>query len=110
VIHFTVSPIAANYSNCTTNPAVPLATLTLDNSQSTLAVSWQATAVETVSGEPWATISAVTSGTVAAGGTQSITVSPAPSLCQSSPPPGAQWHVSITTANAGTFTFTYSVV
>jgi hypothetical protein len=106
-IHFTVSPTTATYGGCATNPTVPSMTLTLNNSTSTSNVSWQATAVEPIPGGHWATIFR-TSGTVPAGSIRSTLVTPDPLLCQLSHN-GQSWHVSITTANAGTFIFTYSV-
>jgi hypothetical protein len=105
VIHFSVSPTTTTYSTCGSSTSPPPVTLTLDNTKSTVAVSWQATAVESVSGGPWADISPA-GGTVPPGGTRSTTVTPASHLCQSSP---QSWHVDIATTNAGSSTFVYIV-
>jgi hypothetical protein len=86
-------------------------TLTLDNTQSMVAVTWQATNIDTISGgAPWASISPP-SDTVLAGTTESVIVTPDPTLCQSSQPHGKSWHIDITTttANVGPFNFTYNV-
>jgi hypothetical protein len=85
-------------------------TLTLNNTQSMAAVSWQATNIDTISGgAPWASISPP-SDTVLAGTTESVTVTPDPTLCQFSHN-GKSWHFDITTttANVGPFSFTYNV-
>lgn len=115
VIRFIVSPTTASWLGCASPPPAPppAQALTLDNSQSTVAVSWQASAVEKDgSGALWAVITPA-SGTVAAGGTQKITVSPDPAspveICRSSSPNGTPWHVSILAAGTGTATFTYTV-
>lgn len=112
-VNFTVKPLTATWTSCPGTPP-PAVTLTLDNSKSTVAVRWQAGAVNLLpSGAPWATITMggqpVTSGMVAAGGTQSITVTPDTLLCRYSSPNGTNWSVSIVTTNAGTYTFTYTV-
>jgi hypothetical protein len=102
------------------NGTIPLAkTLTLDNTKSTVAVSWQARAVETILNAPWAGITDAagnpfTSGTVGAGAAQSIIVSPYPPMpievCHYSlpPPTGTTWHVRIVAAGT-TYTFGYTV-
>ena len=116
VINFTISPSSKSFRPCAGNPTVqvPPATLTLDNSQSTVAVSWQVKPIDSIaSGAPWATITdaagtPVTSGTVAPGSTQTITVKPASILCKYTPPP-MSWQVHFATANAGPYTFTYNV-
>jgi hypothetical protein len=74
-----------------------------------VAVTWKASARDLLpSGAPWASIK-LASGTVAAGGTQRITVTPSSILCRYSSPPGTPWHVDIGAANAGSYTFTYTV-
>jgi hypothetical protein len=116
VTTFYVDPLSASHTNCATNPIVPAAVLRLDNTNSTVAVSWRATAVETIQAlnAPWATISPA-SGVVPAGAKLLISVTPTPAnnpveVCQlSNPPPGTAWHVKIVTTNAGTFTFVYTV-
>ncbi len=114
VFNFKISPPTDSYSGCANNPIAPAKMPVLDNTQSTGAVSWQATAVETDgSGALWAVITPA-SGPIAAGGTQTITVSPDPALpgelCRSSPPPnGKAWHVTIVVAGVGTYAYTYTV-
>ena len=120
-VNFTVTPLTFTYSTCANSPDAPAVTLTLDNTKSTVAVRWQATVVENDgAGVAWAyTVNPLnggplTSGMIGAPGTQQISVTPAYAnlgeLCRSSPPPnGKVWHVSSATANAGTFTFAYSV-
>jgi hypothetical protein len=107
IIRFSVSPTTASWPHCADLP--PPKTLTLDNSRSTVAVHWNASAIGTlITGGLWATITPA-SGTIAASGTQSITVNPDQSLCSSSSPNGTAWQVKIVTANAGNYTFIYTV-
>jgi hypothetical protein len=113
VIRFAVSPTTASWRGCLTGTPPPSQVLTLDNSQSTVAVSWQASAVETVdTGKLWAVITPA-SGTVPAHSKRAITVSPDPSspidVCAASSASGTPWHVKIVAADAGTSTFTYTV-
>ncbi len=118
VIKFSISPATASW-DCNTqgqglNPAGQ--TITLDNSGSTVAVNWQATVVESITGvngspSPWATLSA-SSGTISEHDKQALTITPVPtSVCYASNPPpnGTPWHVSVVVAGAGTYTFTYTV-
>jgi hypothetical protein len=112
VINFQVVPPTATWpagpGGCTGTPPTAVK-LTLDNSKSTVAVSWQASADQLLpSGAPWATI-APASGTVAAGGQQTTIVTPASILCRYSSPNGTAWTVTIVTINAGKYTFTYTV-
>jgi hypothetical protein len=82
----------------------------LDNSGSTVAVHWQASAVEPVvpGGALWAAISPA-SGAVPAHGKQTITVNPdGLAVCKSSSN-GRDWHVRIVASGVGTYTFTYTV-
>jgi hypothetical protein len=108
VINFSVSPLTASWTSCPTPPGSQ--TFKLDNSKSTVAVSWKASARDMLpSGAPWATITPVASGTVAAGGTQSVTVTPSNILCRYSSANGTPWHIDIAAAGVGSYTFTYTV-
>jgi hypothetical protein len=113
VINFKVSPPSDSYSGCANGAPPPAKMPVLDNSQSTGAVSWQATAVEDDgSGALWAVITPA-SGAIPAGATKTITVSPDPAnpieICRSSLPNGKSWHVNIVVAGVGTNTYTYTV-
>jgi hypothetical protein len=113
IIKFSVSPTTASWTACPTGLPPAKQTLTLDNSRSTVSVSWQASAVEKDgSGALWAVVSPA-SGRVSAHGKQTITVNPDPAnpieICRSSSPNGSAWHVKVGTANAGTYTLTYTV-
>src|SRR5262249_42558133 len=113
-VQFTVYPLKATYSTCATNISPPPVTLTLDNTKSTVDVSWQAKVTDMLpSGAPWASITdangtPLIGGTVPAGKMQTIIVNPVRGLCTFSTG-GKSWHVSIATTNAGTFTFAYTV-
>jgi hypothetical protein len=117
VIDFIVTPLSVSWTKCP-GTAPQSQTLTLNNIKSTVAVRWQASAVQTVLNAPWATITDVTgapvsSGTVPAGKSQTIIVNPYPAspveICRYSSPNGTNWTVKIATANAGTDTFVYTV-
>jgi hypothetical protein len=108
---FTVTGLTPSYSQCADNPVVPPATVVLDNSKGTAAVSWQANVVDVIPGSttPWATITPIDRGTVAAGKTQQIIVTPAASICHLSRN-GQSWHVDIpTSARVVPYPFIYTV-
>lgn len=113
VIQFAISPTTATW-DCNAQGLSPAPqTITLDNSGSNVAVSWQATAVEQLaSGSVWTAISS-SSDTVPAYGTQTITISPyplnPPLVCYASASNGTSWHVNIAAAGVGTDTFTYTI-
>lgn len=114
VIKFSASPTSASWNGCVNGSPPPVQTITLDNGGSNVAVSWHASAIEKDKvGNPWASIDPP-SGSVPAGGKQTITVSADPqnpfNVCTSSGRTGTPWHVGIVTDRAGTYTFTYTVV
>jgi hypothetical protein len=114
-VMFKITPPSDSYSSCATSPSPPKKTPVLDNSQSTVAVSWQASARERLpNGAPWATITdangnPLTQGTIPAGKTQPITVVPAIRLCSLSPSLPYPWHIDVVVTGVGTFTYTYTM-
>lgn len=117
IIRFSIAPTTASW-NCPTQGLIPAAvTLTLDNTGSNVAVSWNANVIDKLStgapGAPWATVKPA-SGSVPAGSKAPITISPYPPnpsyVCYSSGRAGTPYRVSIAAAGAGTNTFTETVI
>lgn len=108
VMKFSISPTSA-FWNCTSQGTPAGAqTITLDNSGSTVAVTWSATAVERdAAGNPWAVFSPA-SGQIPAYGKQTMTITPDPRSSICVPSSQMSWHANIVANNAGTNTFTYT--
>jgi hypothetical protein len=126
VINFTISPLsvpaAGPWTGCVNGSPPPPQPLVLDNSKSTVAVSWRVSSLSSFpSGAPWASVTdsagkPVSSGTVPAGKSQTITVNPDPggsppgiNVCRFSNPPSTAWLVTFVAPSAGTYKFTYNV-
>lgn len=109
-IHFAVtfgtSGIATQQCDAPSAALAPLSA-TLDNSGSTTAVPWQLTNVDTLPGAtpsgPWASVSDST-GTVAAGQTITLTLTPDARLCSLIPQQGNTFHVTLQAVGVGAFT------
>ncbi len=88
-------------------PTPPAVAITLDNMGSNVDVGWKVTMRETIPSTTthWATVD-LSQGTVSAGKTSQITLTPNPRTCAYS----ASWHadVSLTSGGSGTQTFTYT--
>jgi hypothetical protein len=113
-VSFALKPAQASGVCATTSTQLQPVTVTLDNSGSNVDVGWKATIKEQVgqNGQnPWASVKA-NQGTVPAGQTTQITITPANNVCSTLPPSGsASYHVDITLTSGGngTNTFTYTV-
>jgi hypothetical protein len=90
-------------------------TLTLDNSGSNVAVTWQVTPRETLpNGQPWARASQ-TQGAIAAGQQATITISPNEVVCRyaAAQPSTTSYHADVTltggASGAGTYSLTYLI-
>lgn len=117
VVRFTVKPVNMTDS-CPGALASPYS-ITLDNTGSSIAISWQATVPDTLtrSGNPWATVS-VSQGTIPAGQTATVLVTPnnKDSVCNDAYFHNRQlaYHIVFTLTNGGngtqiaTDTITYS--
>jgi hypothetical protein len=111
VVKFAITPTSAMQSCDGTLGQLPTLAVTLDNSGSTVAVSWQATVVDAVPStkEPWAGISPA-SGTLAAGQTATLGVTPAKDLCTHiSTDFTGRVNVQLISGGSGIFTFTDTV-
>ncbi len=100
VVNFKVSPTTFKQT-CYSTPAL---TITLDNTGSNVAVSWKAGIIDLVpnTANLWAKASP-TSGTVPAGGTATLTLTPDSSVCQNINQP-TQFHAEVDLTSAtGTF-------
>ncbi len=112
-VNFTIKPTqypATGSWSCTQPP--PPVTITLDNTGSNVDIGWKVTMRETFfqTTTPWATVDQ-SQGTVSAGKTAQIKLTPNPSTCTYSSPGGMPWHadVSLTSGGSGTQTFTYTI-
>jgi hypothetical protein len=100
VVNFVVSPTSFSQS-CTSTPTLPALVVTLDNTASNVAVNWQITITDTDPvGNIWATASAA-SGTVLAGQSQTVTITPISTLCQDMGGVGASYTALISYTAAG---------
>ncbi len=83
VVNWSVATAGSTSQRCSPpHPNVSALTLTIDNTRSTAALTWQVTITDTdPAGKVWATAS-TTSGTVAAGQQAKTTLTPISSLCQ----------------------------
>jgi len=101
---------ATGYWYCSQFP--PTVTVTLDNTGSNVDVAWSVKMREVFPPTtPWAAVNQ-SQGTVAAGRTAQITITPDVSICRESVyPPGTPWHadVSLTSGGSGAYTFTYTI-
>ena len=104
VVKFAVQPTSFTQT-CTANPGLPSFAVTLDNSQSSVAVDWRATITDQdpTQSELWATASP-SSGQVGSQRTTQVTVIPASDLCSrfsgnSSAP--ITFHVTVTWTTSG---------
>jgi len=112
-VNFTIKPTQyppTGAWSCTQTP--PPVTITLDNTGSNVDVGWKVTMRETIprTTTPWATVDQ-SQGTVSAGKTAQIKLTPNPSTCTYSSLNGTPWHadVSLTSGGSGTQTFTYTI-
>jgi hypothetical protein len=110
VVKFAITPTSATQSCGSTLGQLPTLAVTLDNSGSTVTVSWQATIMDTVPStkEPWAGISSA-SGTLAAGQTATLSVTPAKDLCTHvSTDFTGRVNVQVISGGSGTVTVTFT--
>jgi hypothetical protein len=114
VVKFEVQPTSFDQSCGPTSSPLPALSVTLDNTGSTIAVSWS---IRISDQDPnhtavWASASPTT-GTTPAGGTTHVTITPAPDLCarfgSSSTPVAFHVTVTWTTGGGGTATITDTV-
>lgn len=110
IVRFVVSPTA--YSGDCGHGTLPAQKITLDNSGSTVAAPWTVTIRETIPGATrlWAKASKST-GSVAAGQTDTFQLTPDGSLCKTVPRTGATYHADITLGGglAGRYTVTATI-
>ncbi len=102
-------PSQGAYNCAPGNP--PPVTITLDNSASNVDVGWSITMRETLpqSNQPWAVVDQ-SQGTVAAGQTAQVTLTPNPGICPNYAATPYHADIALSSGGSGTDTFTYSTV
>jgi hypothetical protein len=117
VLSFALSPAQSTWDCNTNGREIAPVSLTLDNSASNVDATWTAAARETLGAgttaqRPWADVTP-SQGTVKAGQTQTITISPSSNTCTLSSPAGTAYHVDFTlsggAAGSSTATFTETI-
>jgi hypothetical protein len=106
IFKFNVSPTSFKQT-CTTNSTfLPVITVNLDNTHSNTGVNWKATVTEQEGGQSWA-VPFATTGSVAAGQSSMLAISPQVSLCNNIPGNRVtNLHVVITMTNGPGTAFT----
>ncbi|HEX6817545.1 MAG TPA: hypothetical protein VF120_04160 [Ktedonobacterales bacterium] len=89
--------------------ALPPATVTLDNSASSVDAQWQVTYVQLIPGTPHPFVSTAMSGDVPAGGQATLTFTPHPKLCYWNPLPGKVYHLTLSIAGGPTTNITDTI-
>jgi hypothetical protein len=111
-IHFGVNPMSFSYTCQNLNDRPPAESVTLNTTPSNRGVAWRATIAEIAPAAqtPWA-VASPSDGTVSAGQSATLTLTPVAGLCSSLPNLGQTFHatVSLPNGDGGPFTIAYEV-